>query len=129
MLTSKVADYTYDSSYRTFTQNPALRKKVENLPIPLPLLFLASHFAYYLVLHCLSVLLYHCYWLNIAACFFWIFISLYHGASFYMEYFARKYESQLAKLEELRTIATTATPPSNVTGSQEAQTKDSKKEQ
>lgn len=82
----------------------------------MPVLFLASHFAYYLVLHCFSVVLYHCYWLSFGMCIFWISMSLYQGANFYMEYFARKYESQLAKLEELRTIALTptATPISNI---------------
>ena len=98
VFTSKVADYTLDSSYRTFTMDPGLRKKVAWLPLPMPLIFLLSHFLYYFVLHCWAVLQFHCYYLNLVTCFVWCLTSFFNGANYYMEYFAQKYEIQLNKL-------------------------------
>lgn len=98
VLTSKVAKYECDSSYRTFTTNPALRKKVEWLPIPMELIFLLSHFTFYLIMHLWAVLLFHSFYLNVLACFFWSYWSFFQGANYYMDYFAKKYETQLQKL-------------------------------
>lgn len=102
MLTSKVADYTLDSSYRTFTMDPKLREKFAFLPIPMPLLFLASHFFYYFILHCWAVLQFHCYYLNLLTCLIWCLTSFFNGANYYMDYFAKKYEAQLTKISQLQ---------------------------
>jgi hypothetical protein len=99
ILTSKVADYTYESSYSTFTQNPELKKKFT--PLPTELVFLGAHFLYYFALHCWAVLLFHCYWLNMLACVCWLLMSTIQGANYYMDYFCKKYEAQLTKLSVL----------------------------
>ena len=71
VCTSKVAGYTNDTVYRTFTTNPALLKKAKPLMqfIPLPVIFLASHFVYFFLFHLVGVLLYQSYWLNMIYCF------------------------------------------------------------
>jgi len=98
LLTDKVADYTHESCYKTFTNNPKIKGMFS---VPLPLVFLATHFAYYLVLHCFAMISYHCYWVNVSVCIFFLLMSFYQGANFYMEYFSRKYEVQLSKLAAL----------------------------
>jgi len=102
VCTSKVADFTLDSSYRTFCSSPEQRKSVEFIPIPMPLIFLGAHFIYYFVLHCWAVLLFHCRWLNLLACLIWCTVSFFQGANYYMDYFSKKYEVQLAKLSQLQ---------------------------
>ena len=95
VLTNDVENYKLDSSYRTFTTIDSIRKKVERLPIPMPIIFLMAHFTYFFVLHCWAVLLFHSFYLNIVACFFWSYWSFFQGANYYMDYFAKKYESQM----------------------------------
>ena len=72
-----------------------------------PVGFIILHFGYC----CLTGLCgYACFmnkWVNLAYVTFWLVISVYNGANFYMEYFAKKYETSLAKLEELEKTLTT----------------------
>ena len=98
VFTSKVSDYTYDSTYRTFTTNPALTAKVKGVPLPMQVIFLACHFLYYLVLLLIGVIMWQSYWINIAAVIFWLGMSAWAGANYYMDYFSKKYETQLMKL-------------------------------
>ena len=100
-LTKDVLNYKLESSYSTFTASPAMQKKLENFPLPMPIIFLLAHFSYFLVLHLVSVLLFHCYWLNIVACIGWMLLSFFNGANYYMDYFSKKYETQLQKLSQL----------------------------
>mmetsp|Transcript_45891 Transcript_45891/g.60833 ORF Transcript_45891/g.60833 Transcript_45891/m.60833 type:complete len:151 (+) Transcript_45891:376-828(+) len=78
VFTSRVANYEMDSSYKTFTTIPSLRKKVEFLkPLPMPIVFLLAHFFYYLVLHMWAVLMFHNFYLNVAACAVWCYWSFF----------------------------------------------------
>ena len=99
VVTKKVADYTYDSTYRTFTMNPSpLNQKLAKLPLPMPLIFLASHFIFFFILLCIAIVLFHNYWVSIIFCIFYLIMATYNGASWYFAYFAKKYEKQLEKL-------------------------------
>ena len=95
IFTSKVEDYTHDSVYRTFTRNSTLRKYRIVRMFPMPIVFLASHFLYYFSFHCIAVLLYHSYWLNMLTCFLLLQWAVINGASYYMEWFSKKYEKEL----------------------------------
>ena len=101
LLTKDVLNYKLDCSYTTFTKSPETQKKFENWPLPMPIIFLLAHFSYFLILHLFSVLMFHCYWLNIVACTAWLLLSFFNGANYYMDYFSKKYESQLQKLSQL----------------------------
>ena len=46
----------------------------------------------YFVTHLVAVLMYHFYWLNMIACVLLLESAVYHGACYYMDYFAKKYE-------------------------------------
>ena len=68
----------------------------------MPVIFLFFHFFYYFVLHCWAVALFHCKTVNWLACLLWCMLSFINGASYYMDYFSKKYETQLAKLSQLQ---------------------------
>lgn len=102
VLTKNVSNYKYDSSYKTFTTNPALVAKFSFLGLPLQLIFLMMHFVYYFVLHCFAVLLWHYFYLNMVVCVFWLVWSFFNGANFYMESFSKKYEKSIQKLDQLQ---------------------------
>lgn len=61
--------------------------------IPKPVFFLVFHFLYYSACHCCAVLFWHSYILNIAVACFLMQWSVYQGACYYMDYFAKRYET------------------------------------
>jgi hypothetical protein len=103
LCTDKVLDYTHDTVFRTFMTNKGLLKMLPKWSacIPLPIIFLFCHFLFYFVTHCLAVCLYHSYYLNMLAAFFFMQWSVVQGACYYMDYFSKRYESQLSKLVQL----------------------------
>ena len=92
VLTDKVSKGQADCTYNYF------KKSMSKLPksmdfIPRPVLFLFFHFLYTLLCHCMAVLLWHSYILNMAVACFLMQWSVYQGACYYMDYFAKRYES------------------------------------
>jgi hypothetical protein len=61
--------------------------------------FMASHFVMFFVLHLVAVVEYHCFWVNLLIIMTYSLRCVWNGACFYMEYFAKKYEQQLAELD------------------------------
>jgi hypothetical protein len=41
------------------------------------------------------------YWFDLFMCAFYILVSQWNGANYYMEFFSKRYESKLAKIEAL----------------------------
>ena len=102
ILTDKVADGTLDSVYRSFSKSVKVPKSLQF--IPKPIVYLGFHFLYYTICHCIAVCLWYSYILNMAMNIFLMQWSIYQGANYYMDYFAKRYESQLAKLERLEEV-------------------------
>ena len=94
-----VMDGTWDSTWGYFSRMKWVQNIIKNHGVFVaPLIFLFGHFVFYIVTHCIAVIAIHSMWINLALCVFWLIISFYNGANFYMESFSRKYEVQLAKL-------------------------------
>jgi hypothetical protein len=73
--------------------NPSpLNQKLAKLPLPMPLILLASHFIFFFILLCIAIVLFHNYWVSIIFCIFYLIMATYNGASWYFAYFAKKYE-------------------------------------
>ena len=113
-MTKDVLNYKLDTVYRTYTTNPsllALLKPVLKF-LPLPIVFLLSHFVLFFMTHLLSVISYHCFWINAILCVFYLEWAISNGANYYMDYFSKKYEKQLEKLtlleEDVLTTPTSA---------------------
>ena len=111
VCTNDVRNYKVDSVYGTFTRNQGLLKTLKSvLWIPMPILFCICHFGFYFVTHLVAVVMWHSYWLNMLMAIFLMEYSVMQGAHYYMDYFAKRYENQLAKLNQLEeTVAQTPT--------------------
>lgn len=64
--------------------------------------FMVSHFIMFFTLHLIAIAEYHCFWVNTCIIAFYTLRCVWNGACFYMEYFCKKYEKQLAELEILQ---------------------------
>ena len=66
-----------------------------------PFIFLSVHFAFFFVCHLFSMIcLYNFYW-HTFSILFWLTWSIWNGSCFYMDYFSKKYEISLQRLEEV----------------------------
>ena len=73
------------------------------LGIPLcPSLYLSCHFIYYAVTHFLAIACFHNFWVSYAMAFSMVIVALWNGACYYMDYFAKRYESQLAEYADIQ---------------------------
>jgi hypothetical protein len=55
----------------------------------------------FITFHIVGMLSYHSMWLGYCLILFYFLIGCWNGASYYMEYFSKKYEKQLAELQSL----------------------------
>lgn len=103
VITDKVVKYEVDSVYGIFTKSKSYQKKTATMQkyVPLPLIFLAGHFLFFFVMHCIGVMCWHSYWFNIVFVVFVMQWAIYQGACYYMDYFAKKYEKQLQQMDEM----------------------------
>jgi hypothetical protein len=62
---------------------------------------MCGHFIFFITSHVIAMVEFDCYWFNVAMMTFYLGCSLWNGANYYMEYFSKRYESKLAKIEEL----------------------------
>lgn len=70
-----------------------------------PLIFLLTHFTYFIVTLLYALLQYHFKWFNLFCILALLLQSAWNGACFYMEYFCKKYELELAKLQQIEVKA------------------------
>ena len=52
---------------------------------------MAFHFGYYSVAHLLAIACFHNFWVAMVLCFSIVLVALWNGASYYMDFFAKKY--------------------------------------
>ena len=88
--------------YVYYNRKPENRKILEFLgPKFAPVIFMFFHISFFIVSSVFAMLSYGSFYINTFFMMLWITLSIWNGANFYMEYFSRKYESSLKKLEEL----------------------------
>ena len=66
--------------------------------VPMPIVFLFSHFLLFFAIHLVAVVSYHSFWFNSIFCFSLLQMAVYNGACYYMDYFSKKYVKELEKL-------------------------------
>lgn len=96
----------YSTLYRWFVEHKAwlnLVVKLKNIfgENSIPLMFMIGHYVFFIVSHIIAMLEFEYYWLNLFFCIFYMFISMKNGANYYMEFFAKRYEQKLEKIEAL----------------------------
>ena len=61
-----------------------------------PISFMIGHFVFFIVSHIIAMIEFEFYWFNVIMMWYYIGCSLWNGANYYMEYFAKRYEGKLA---------------------------------
>lgn len=100
----RIKERNYDCLYVYCSKLPAVQPLIKTFGgvKNIPMIFMGSHFVYYFVSVCIAFLCFHSYLLHTAWMAFFLLISVWNGASFYMDYFAKKYQFSLEKLEQLQ---------------------------
>lgn len=98
----KIQERQYETMYVYYKRKPGIQKILGLLgPKFAPVIFMSGHIALFLVSAIVAIAAYLSYTMNTIFLFFWITLSIWNGANFYMEYFSKKYELNLKKLEEI----------------------------
>ena len=75
-----------------------------------PLVYMSMHVTFFLFSSVFSILAYSSFYINTLLLLTWVTVSIWNGASFYMEYFSRRYESSLRALEVIESSLTEVSP-------------------
>jgi hypothetical protein len=67
----------------------------------LPVIFMTGHFVYYISSVLIAYVCFHSYYLHSLWMLATLYICFWNGASFYMDYFAKKYHISIEKLQQL----------------------------
>ncbi|CAI2370863.1 unnamed protein product [Moneuplotes crassus] len=93
-------NYTTLANYH-INKNSSVGKFIMKLgPNYQGLMYVGSHFLSVMVIFTVTLASYFNMWVNIVIMFLASSVSIWNGATFYMEYFSKKYEINLKKLEE-----------------------------
>ena len=59
------------------------------------------HFMFFIISTLFAIVAYYSFEAHTFLMVFWLTISIWNGANFYMEYFARKYDESLRRLDQI----------------------------
>jgi hypothetical protein len=83
----------YDSTYNYMKQKPAIKKILDKVGTRLaPIAFLIGHAVFWFVCHLVAMVQFQFFWINLCIMIYWLYIAVWNGSCYYMDYFARKYE-------------------------------------
>jgi len=96
----KIKKNNYNTLYLYFTTQPFWKKVIEKNRKCFgfasgPITFLIGHFVFFIVSHILAMAEFEYYEFNVFLMSVYIGLSIWNGANYYMEYFAKKYEAKL----------------------------------
>jgi len=98
----RIKKRNYDSTYVHFNKKPGIHKLLQKFGLKfVPIIFLFAHFSFFFVCHLFAIVQFHFFYLNTFIVCMWMTLSFWNGACFYMEYFSKRYEMQLAKLQQM----------------------------
>lgn len=102
----RIKTKNYNTLYFWFANQPRWYKWIEAQEWWLgvwsgPVQFFFGHFVFMFTSHLVAMIGFEFYWFNLAVCTFYIGVSQWNGANFYMEFFSKRYETKLAKIEAL----------------------------
>jgi len=98
----RIRERKYETMYVYFQKKPIFKKIYATFgPKFTPVAFMLFHVAFFAGSMALALLCFFCHYFHSAYIVCWLLISIWNGANFYMEYFSRKYEASLQRLEEV----------------------------
>lgn len=96
----RIKERNYDNMFSYYLSMPTTKKIIyccgRNYVL---VVFMGVHFSFFLFCHCCAMLVFYSYWFHTLCLNFWLCWSIWNAACFYMDYFAKKYDASLAKLE------------------------------
>jgi hypothetical protein len=66
-----------------------------------PAFFMMFHISFFVFSSFIAIVAYMSFYIHTFLMSMWIIMSIWNGANFYMEYFSRKYEASLKRLDEI----------------------------
>uniref|UniRef100_A0A7S3CMA4 Glycerophosphocholine acyltransferase 1 n=1 Tax=Strombidium rassoulzadegani TaxID=1082188 RepID=A0A7S3CMA4_9SPIT len=64
-----------------------------------PFIFISAHMVFFILCHCFSILCFYSFEFHTFCIVFWLTWSVWNGSCFYMDYFSKKYEQSLQRME------------------------------
>ncbi len=99
---SKIKEKNYETMY-VYYENQNWAKKILHTfgSRYAQLVFMSFHVAFFIVSSIFAIVAYTNFYVHTFLTLMWITMSIWNGANFYMEYFSKKYESNLKMLEQI----------------------------
>lgn len=98
----RIRERNYDNMFNYYCQKKWAHKILYQLgPKMAPAIFLSIHFAFFLVTHFGSIICMYSYEFHTLSIVIWLTWSIWNASCFYMDYFSKKYEASLQRLEEV----------------------------
>lgn len=98
----KIQQKNYETMYIYYHNQPGARRILEKFGQSFaPIVFMCFHIVFFIISSGFAVAAFSNFYLHTLLTIIWTTLSIWNGANFYMEYFSRKYESNLKMLEQL----------------------------
>ena len=98
----RIQQRNYDNMYNYYMRIGWAYKLTHKLgPSMAPFVFLSIHFAFFFVCHIFSMICIYSFYWHTFSILLWLVWSIWNGSCFYMDYFSKKYEISLQRLEEV----------------------------
>ena len=98
----RIRERNYDNMYGYYSRiawsRTLMNKCGEKLA---PVVFVSILFGMFILCHCGSILCFYSFYFHTFAILFWLTWSIWNASCFYMDYFSKRYEASLQKLEEI----------------------------
>ena len=102
MRSQRIKDRNYETMYIYYMNQPKCAAMFSKFgPRFAPVVFMNFHVLFFVVTSVVALLAYSSFYVHTCMMLVWITMSVWNGANFYMEYFSKKYEINLQKLEEI----------------------------
>lgn len=96
----RISERNYETMFVYYNRNPYWRKMFGMCGAHrAPLVFMSFHIGFFIFSSVFAIIGYMNFYVNTVLMLCWMTLSIWNGANFYMEWFSRKYESSLKKLE------------------------------
>ena len=98
----RIQERNYETMYIYYMNQPWAAKILNTFGKNLaPLVFMSLHVTFFIISSVFAIFAYSYFIVHTFLMMMWITMSIWNGANFYMEYFSRRYESSLKRLEEI----------------------------
>jgi hypothetical protein len=99
----KIREKNYDNMYLYYEKKPWANKLLNRKGfLSGPLLFLTIHFSFFSLCHFYAILCFKYYYFCTLSICFGLSWSIWNSSCFYMDYFSKKYEASLQRLDQVQ---------------------------